>query len=251
SRVTVAADLGSAGAWHPGNPGEPRHLISFAGIPVSKLTGRTAQVPRYGPPLAAAGVDETVEHPEYDDVSPLNLTALRYGRWSEVSALADQVDDLTALSKMHGWAIARDLDRLAVTAVEGAAALLGVAVDLDEAMRQAILTVAAATYTAETQLVIIGAPAALAELTGTTPANGADLGSYAASFGGAKLYPSTAASDSGLTVFAPAAFRVFQSPLQSASLIDPADGSHKFGQWLHSTALAEQIPNSAVTVGAS
>lgn len=251
ARVTAGGDLGSAGAWHPGSPNEPRHLIQFAGIPVSELTGRTAQVPAYTGPTAAAGVDESTDHAEYDAVAPVNLTALRYGRWSEVSALANVVDDLHGLNRMHAWGIARDLDRLAVQSVEAAAGSLGVSVDVEEAVRTAILTVAASTYSEETQLVVIGQPADLAELTGTTPANADDLGSYAVRFAGAKLYPTLAASANVVTVFAPGGFRVFQSPLQSASLIDPQDGSHKFGSWLHSTGVAQQIIGSAVTVGAS
>lgn len=251
ARVTAGGDLGSAGAWHPGAPNEPRHLIQFAGIPVSELTGRTAQVPQYTGPTPAAGVDESADHGEYDSVAPVNLTALRYGRWSEVSALANVVDDLHGLNRMHAWAVARDLDALAVSAVEDAASSLGVSVDIEEAVRQAILTVAANTYSDETQLVVFGTPADLAELTGTTPANAADLGSHAVRFAGAAVYPTTAASADVLTVFAPGGFRVFQAPLQSASLIDPTDGSHKFGSWLHSTGLAEQIAGSAVMVGAS
>ena len=98
---------------------------------------------------------------------------------------------------------------------------------------------------------VIGTPADLAELTGTTPANADDLGSYAVRFAGAKVYPTTAASPNVLTVFAPGGFRVFQAPLQSASLIDPASGAHKFGSWVHSTGVAEQIVSSAVMVGAS
>ncbi|MCF6386030.1 hypothetical protein L2K20_03500 [Mycobacterium sp. MBM] len=252
ARVTAGGDLGSAGAWHPGAPNEPRHLIAFAGIPVSELTGRTAQVPQYTGPTAAAGADETVDHGEYDAVAPLNLTALRYGRWSDVSALADQVDELTGLSAMHGWAIARDLDAMAVAAIESAAGSLGVGTgNLDEDVRHAVLTVTATVYAAETQLVIVGQPAVLAELTGTTPANADDLGSYAVRFAGARLYPTLAASANEMTVFAPSAFRCFQSSLQSASLIDPQDGSHKFGSWLHSTGVANQIIGAAVTVGAS
>lgn len=252
SRVTAAADLGSAGGWATVAPAEPRHLISFAGIPVSELNGRTAQVPQFTGPTAAAGVDETVDHGEYDAVAPVNLSALRYGRWSDVSALADQVDELTGLSAMHGWAIARDLDAMAVAAIESAAGSLGVGTgNLDEDVRRAVLTVTATVYAAETQLVIVGQPADLAELTGTTPANADDLGSYAVRFAGARLYPTLAASANELTVFAPSAFRVFQSALQSASLIDPQDGSHKFGSWLHSTGVAQQIVGSAVTVGAS
>ena len=251
ARVTAASDLGSAGGWDPGSPNEPRHLIPFAGIPVSKLTGRTAQVPAYTGPTPAAGVDEDTEHGEYDAVAPVNLTALRYGRWSEVSALANVVDDLVGLNRMHAWGIARDLDSLAVAAVEGAAGMLGVSVDIEEHVRQAILTVAANTYSEETQLVVIGTPADLSELTGTTPANADDLGSHAVRFAGAKLYPTTAATPDVLTVFAPGGFRVFQAPLQSASLVDPADGSHKWGSWMHSTGVAEQIVGSAVMVGAS
>ncbi len=251
ARVTAGGDLGSAGAWHPGGPNEPRHLIQFAGIPVSELTGRTAQVPAYTGPTAAAGADEGTDHAEYDAVAPVNLTALRYGRWSEVSALANVVDDLHSLNRMHAWGIARDLDALAVAAVEDAASSLGMSVDIEESVRTAILTVAASTYSDETQLVVIGQPADLAELTGTTPANADDLGSYAVRFTGAKVYPTLAASANVLTVFAPSAFRVFQSPLQSASLIDPQDGSHKFGSWLHSTEVAQQIVGSAVMVGAS
>lgn len=252
ARVTAGGDLGSAGAWHPGAPNEPRHLIAFAGIPVSELTGKTAQVPAYTGPTAAAGADEGVDHGEYDSVAPVNLTALRYGRWSEVSALANVVDDLIGLNQMHSWAIARDLDAMAVAAIESAAGSLGVGTgDLDESVRQAILTVSATVYSDETSLVIVGRPAELAELTGTQPANGDDLGSYAVRFAGARLYPTLAASANELTVFAPSAFRTFQAPLQSASLIDPQDGSHRFGSWLHSTGVANQIIGAAVTVGAS
>jgi len=49
----------------------------------------------------------------------------------------------------------------------------------------------------------------------------------------------------------PHSFRVFQTPLQSALLIDPTDGGHKFGQWLHSTELGVQIVGAAVAVATS
>jgi len=251
SRVTTLGELGSAGAWAAGAPNEPRHLITFAGVPVSQLTGRTAQVPQYTGPTATAGVDEDTDHGEFDTVTPVDLTALRYGRWSDVSALANVTDDLIGLNRMHSWGVARDLDLMAVAAVEGAAASLGVSVDIEAHVREAILTVAATTYSAETDLVVFGQPADLAELTGVTPTNASDLGSYPVRFAGARVYPTTAATPDTLTVFAPSGFRVFQSPLQSATLIDPADGSNKFGTWLHSTSVACQIVGSAVMVGAS
>ncbi|WP_373138285.1 hypothetical protein [Mycobacterium marinum] len=249
ARVTAAADLGSAGAWHAGMPNEPRHLIRFAGIPVSPLTGRTAQVPAYTGPTAAAGADESTNHGEYDDVAPVTLTALRYGRWTAVSSLANVVDDLLGINQMHGWGIARDLDGVAVAAIETAAGTPGtVGVDLEQSMREAILTVAAGTYSDEAHLVIVGTPTDIAGLTGTTPTNGQDVGSLPVRFHGARLYPTLAATDGQLTVFAPGSFRCFQTQLQSASLIDPASGEHKFGQWLHSTGVAEQIASSAVAI---
>jgi len=51
-----------------------------------------------------------------------------------------------------------------------------------------------------------------------------------------------------VTVFAANAFCCFQTRLQSASLIDPSSGANKFGSWLHSTGVAEQIVGSAVAV---
>lgn len=68
------------------------------------------------------------------------------------------------------------MDLLAVAAVEtaGTAAVL---TDLEEQVREAILAVAAATYSDESQQVVVGTPADLAMLVGTTPANAGDLGS--------------------------------------------------------------------------
>jgi hypothetical protein len=109
-------------------------------------------------------------------------------------------------------------------------------------------SVPAATYSDESQLVIVGTPADLSELTGTAPANATDLGSVPVQFNGAKLYPSTAATAGQVTVFAPGSFRVFQTRLQSATLNDPTDGSNKFGSWVHSTSVAQQIVGSAAAV---
>ena len=232
----------------PATPNEPRHLIPFAGIPVSELTGRTAQVPAYTGPTAAAGVDESTAHGEYDAINPVASPACGTGAGHSCRALANVVDDLAGINQMHAWAIARDLDLLAVTAVQTAASTPAVLDDLDQQVCQAILSVAAATYSDESALVIVGTPADLSLLTGTTPANATDLGSLPVRYNGAKLYPSNAATADQVTVFAPGSFRVFQTRLQSASLIDPTDGSNKFGSWLHSTGVAQQIVGSAAAV---
>ncbi len=249
ARLTAAGDLGSAGAWDPGQPNEPRHLIMFAGIPVSELTGRTAQVPVYTGPTAAAGVDENTNHGEYDLISPASLTGLRSGRWSDVGALANVVDDLRGVNQMHAWGIARDLDLLAVAAVETAAGTpAAFSSAIDGAVRKAILQVAANSYSDESALVIVGTPGDVALLTDTTPANGPDVGSVSVRFCGARLYPTTAATAGQVSVFAPGGFRVFMSKMQSASLIDPASGANKFGSWIHSTGVAQQIVGSALAV---
>jgi hypothetical protein len=248
SRVTAGADLGSAGAWAPGTPNEPLHLIAFAGIPVSELTGKTAQVPVYSAPAAAAGVDEGADHGEYDAVDPANLTALRYGRWSEVSALANVVDDLSGLNRMHAWGISRDLDAMAVAAIQTAAGSAAVLTALEQQVRGAILAIAANTYTDPASLVVLGRPDAVAALTGTMPTNGGDVGSVSVRFNGARIYPTNSAAANRLVVFAPGSFRTFQTRLQSASAIDPASGANKFGSWIHGTGVAAQIPGSALAV---
>ena len=219
-------------------------------MPVTELTGRTAQVPQYTAPSGAAGADEATAHPEYDAIGPVNLTALRYGRWTDVSSIGNELDDLfLGVNQMHAWGIARDLDLLAVTAIQTAASTPVVfGADLETQVRQAILQVAAATYSDESQLVIVGTPADLSLLTGTAPTNGSDVGSVSVRYAGARLYPSLAATAEQVTVFAPGSFRVFQSRLQSASQISPKDGSNTWGSWLHSTALANQIVGSAVAV---
>jgi hypothetical protein len=250
TRTQVAvSDMGSEGGWHAGAPNQPRHLITFAGVPVTPLTGKTASVPKYTGPTGAAGAAEGSNHGEFDSVEVVNLTAARFGRWTDVSSVVNELDDLQGINAMHGWGIARDLDLLAVDAIETAASTPATPLDsLEQAVRQAILEVAAATYSDESQLVVFGTPEDVSLLTGTTPTNGQDVASVSVRFNGARIYPSVAGSAGQVTVFAPNAWRVFQTPLQSASVIDPASGANKFGSWMHSTELANQIVGSAAAV---
>lgn len=248
TQVTAPSDMGSAAAWAAGGPQEPRNLIRFSGVPVSQLTGRTASAPRYTGPAGVAGADEGSDHTEFDGVTKVDVTALRYGAWTDVSSIVGELDDLRGINVMHSWQIARSLDKLAVDVIETAAGPpVGVG-DLEEDVRTAVLTVGANTYSDEGSLVIVGTPADLASLVGTTPTSGADVESFAVRFNGARLYGSNEASPGQLSVFAPNAFRCFQSPLQSASVIDPKSGAQTFGSWLHSTELANQIVGSAVAV---
>ena len=84
SRVTAESDLRVvAGAWDPGAPNEPRHLISLRRYP-----GVAAdRAHRAGPGLHRADSRRPVSArppttPSTTPVAPVNLTALRYGRWS-------------------------------------------------------------------------------------------------------------------------------------------------------------------------
>lgn len=249
ARLTAGADMGSAGAWASGGFNPPRNLVLWAGIAVSPLLGKTAQLPSFTAPTGATGADEGSDHPEYDSVAPVSLAAARYGRWSDASSIVAELDDLRGLNQMHSWGIARDLDAVAVTALETAAGVpAGAGTDLDGAVREALLVVSAATYSDESALVLVGTPADLALLTGAVPTSGDDVGTYATRFHGARLYASLEASAGQVTAFAPSGFRVFQSQLRSATTIDPASGATKFGQWLHSTPVAQQLAGSAAAV---
>ena len=252
STVTVAGTgnaVSSQHDWAQTGPRDPRHLIGFSGIQVNALHGDTAHVPSFTLPTGVAGVAESSSHDEYDDVVPVELTAVRHGRWSKVTAAVDAFDSLAGLSNMHAVGIARGIDLAAIGDIEEAAGepLAGFG-DTEYALREAINTVAATVYAQVEDLVVVGRPNHIAELQNVTPTNGPDVGSVAARFAGARLYPSLAASHGLLTVFAPAAFVTFMSPLRSATQINPADGSNTFGSWLHATGVACGLVGGAAAV---
>ncbi|MED5815725.1 hypothetical protein VST63_25480 [Mycolicibacterium sp. 050232] len=241
--------LGGPEAWAQTAAREPMHLIRFAGIPVQILTGVSATMPTFTLPTGAAGVGETTAHGEYDTVVDTPLSGLRYGRWTKVSAAVDQLVPVAGLSNLHAVAIAKDLDKLAVGNIETAASTpVAYKADIAGNVREALLTVSATTLVEVEKLVIIGTPADVALLQDVSPANGPDAGSVTTRFAGSRLYPSIAATAGQVTVFDPQAFLVFMSSLQSASQIDPQDGSNSFGSWLHSTGVGQGLTGSARAV---
>lgn len=250
-QINPAAATGMGGASAYGQTGtrEPRHLILVAGIPVQQLTGVSATMAKYTLPSAAAGVNETTAHGEYDAVTDVPLTAVRYGRWSAVSAAVRSFNPLANLVNAHAIGIAKDLDKLAAGNIETAAGTpAAYAADIPGNVRNTVLSVAANVLGDPTELVIFGQPSAIALLGDTTPANAKDIASVANRFNGALLYPTAEAAAGQLTVFHPASFLVFQSKLQSASTIDPKDGSNAFGAWLHSTPVGQGLAGSALAV---
>lgn len=241
--------VGSPGDWAGPALADPRHVIGYAGLPVQPLTGTRPQAAVVTLPEAASGVTEANPHPEYDAVNSVAPTVLRYGRWSRVSAAVNEFDSLQPLNTGHAIGIARDLDAMAVAALETAAGAPAAYVeDVAGAVRLALATVAANTYGQVETFTIAGNPAALALLQDVSPTSGADAGSVVSVFAGAKLYPTHEATDGVLTVFNPSAFLVFMGGLQSATYLDPKDGSSTFGSWLHASDVVAVVGGGAAAV---
>lgn len=235
-------DMGSAVEYGPNGLAAPRTLWRAAGIPTTVPTGYTGVVPQFTLPAGTSLATEGNAHAEFDAVAPDSVTIGRAGAWSDLTAEGMLSTSLTEISSAHARIIARDLDKAAVAKIEQSPS----AYDIDEAL----VVVASEAAVDVSQLWIVGQPTAIAALVGNavlTPANGSDLGSYAVRYGGASLYATPAATTGDLTVFDPASFRAFATPLASAVVVDPTTGSQRFGQWQF-FGLGQALVGSAVTI---
>jgi hypothetical protein len=181
----------------------------------------------------------------------VDLTTVRHGRWTKVTSFVDAFDDLNAISKAHGIAIARDLDLADITAIQTAAGtpIAFSSTLMDQNVRQAVLTVAAATLTPPSECVLVGTPANLALVTGYAPASGDDRGTVSTRVYGARVYQTTATETAGFViVFAPTGVLAFADRTRSASRIDPTDGSVQFGSWIHAAPVGVGIVGAAASV---
>jgi hypothetical protein len=251
TRANVATtDMGSAGAWAAPGISEPTTLRSFAAIPNSPLTGSTAQLASLTLPAGAAGVAEGATHTEYDTIDPVNLSTLRYGRWTQVTSFVNAFDDLTAINKAHSIGIARDLNLADASTIITAAGSVTAfsATDLDKNVRIAIMKVAAAVLVPPEEVVLFGSSTALGQINGYAPGNGPDRGSVTTRVFGARVFVHEPTTAGNVYCFAPAGFRCFSDRLRSASVIDPTNGMVKFGQWLHSTPAGVGVVGAAAGV---
>jgi hypothetical protein len=248
--VTVATDMGSPGAWDAGQIRQPVTLRSFARIPNALLTVATAQMPSVTLPAGAAGTAETPNHPEFDAVDVVNLTALRYGRSTTVTSFVDAFDELQVVNRSQAVGIARDLNLLDVTAIQTAAGTVTAfsATLLDQNLRTAIMKVAAAALVDPQDVVVFGTSAALGVVNGYAPASGDDRGSVTTRIYGARVYVTESAAAGNVYAFAPSGFQVFSDRLRSSVTIDPKNGGNTFGQWLHSTGPGLAIVGAAAGV---
>jgi hypothetical protein len=238
ANVTVATDMGSAGAWDAGQIRPPVTLRAFARIPNAQLTGATAQMPSVTLPAGVAGVAETVNHTEFDTIDVANLTTLRYGRWTTVTSFVDAFDELQVINRAHAVGIARDLNLVDANAIIAAATSVTAfsASLIDQNVRAAVLAVAGRALVEPTDVVLIGSSAALAVVNGFAPASGEDRGSVAVRVYGARTYVHEPTTAGNVYAFAPSGFQTFSDRLRSSSTIDPKNGMNTFGQWIHSTA---------------
>ena len=160
-----------------------------------------------------AGVAETVAHTEFDTLDVVNLAALRYGRWTNVTSFVDEFTQLRPINQAHAVGIARDLNLLDGAAIQTAAGAVTAfsANDLDKNVRAAILKVAAATLSEPEDVVLFGTSTALAVVNGYAPASGDDRGSVTTRVFGARVYVHEAATAGNVYAFNPMAFQVFRA----------------------------------------
>ena len=197
------------------------------------MTGRTAQVPAYTGPLVAVGVDETVDHPEYDSVAPVNLTALRYGRWSAGVGTRQRGRRPRRIEPHARLGNSAGLGRAWRWCGGGGGSVAGgVRVDIEESSADGDSDGRRATPTPRRPRWWWSAsPTDLAELTGTTPANADDLGSSRCGSPGPKVYPTTAASPRTCSRYLLRAVSgCFRLRCRVRRLIDPAVGGAQVRQ---------------------
>lgn len=238
----LTTDMGTAVEYGPNGLQAPRTLWRAAGIPTTTPNGYSGVVPSITLPAGVAPVNESSNHGEFDGVAPDDVTIGRAGAWSSISSESLLSTSLTEVTAAHARIIARNVDVATVTKLEGTPEAVGI----DEAL----VTVAAEVAADVSDLWIVGRPATVAELAGTatfTPANGADTGSYAIRYGGARLYITPAASAGELTVFHPGSYRAFATPMTSAVNVDPANGAQVFGQWMF-YGIGQALVGSAITI---
>lgn len=247
--VTTGA-YGSPASWSSGSAPAGLPLRRFANIQIADLRGMSASHPSLTLPAGAAGAAEGSLSGEYDAVVSETLNTSRYGRWTQVTAAVRRFDDLSAINRAHSIGIARDLTLADVGVIEGQAGTATVysSTAFAQNLREAVLTVAENVGVGPADLVVVGNAAALAVASAYAPTNGADVGSVVERLFGARVFPTAAATASQLTVFAPAAFIAFETPVASATVLDPKDGSSTFGSWLHATPAGPSIVGGAAAV---
>jgi hypothetical protein len=245
--LVTTSVYGSPGAWGSVAANGALSLRAFAGIPDRPLTGMSALHPSVTLPTGAAGVGEGTAGTEITGVALSTLTVARYHGWSQVSPAVSGFDDVAALAAAQGIHIARSLTSVDVTAIDAQAGtpVVYASATFEASLRSAVLQVAATANVDPSETVIYGQPAALAVATSFQPTSGGDRGSFAERIYGARMFPILSGTANRITVFSPAAFVCFQSPMNGGTFIDPQTGNTTFATWMHSTVSGAAIVGAA------
>ena len=194
--------FGAPRAWGANVLAGPRLLHVVAGVPQQSVDAAYAQHPKFTLPTASASVGENVTLAEFAASTAGSVTLARYGRWTDISREGGLGTDAGSIVAMHQLGVALDLDAALVDAVETAAgAAVAFTADVPAAIRTAMSNVLAATAAEDPeQLVILVNPANAALLQDVTPVGGQTVGERFQRFSGALVYPTSAANTGFMTV---------------------------------------------------
>lgn len=201
--ATVTTGLyGNPVAWGRNVLAGPRLLHVAAGVPTQSIDAIVAEFPSLTLPTATAGVAETVTVPEYASSATGTVTAARFGRWTDFSTEALIGTSPDAVVAMHQLGIALDLDKVLIDAVETAAgAPVAFNADVPGNVRRALARVQARTAAADVgNLVILVHPDDVWLLEDVQPIGGVTTGEGFSRFSGAMIYPSEAVNTGFITV---------------------------------------------------
>ncbi|WP_322859146.1 hypothetical protein U8D42_04005 [Mycobacterium europaeum] len=241
----LTTDFGSRREYLASGLLAPRTLWRASGIPTTTpATGYTAVTPSFTLPDGAALKTENVAGAEFDAVNPSEVTLGRAHAWSDISSEGLLSTSIAEITAAHSRIVSRHVDYATVAAIEAAA-------DAGNTIDEALLQVADEAAADVTSLWIVGTAAALSTLVGNatfTPTSGPDTESFAAAYGGAKVYVSGAATADVLTVFHPQSFRAYATSLSSATVIDASTAGQRLGSWMF-FGLGCSLVGSAISIG--
>lgn len=193
---------GAPREWGSNTVAGPRMLHVVAGIPTQPADAIFAQFPQLTLPAATAASAEGVTLTEYASATAGSVTLGRFGRWTDLSAESQIGTDAGAIVGMHAVAIAKDLDKILIDAVETAAGgAVAFSADVPAAVRTAMARVLDNTAASSVDdLVILVHPDNAALLQDVSPTGGETMGEPFQRFSGGLVYPSSAVNTGFCTV---------------------------------------------------
>jgi hypothetical protein len=201
----------------------PRLLHVVAGVPRQPIDAILAQFPQLTLPTPSAAVGEGASLVEYASSVSGNVTAGRFGRFTDLSQEALVGTDAAAILAMHQLGIALDLDAVLVAAVQTAAgAAVAFNADVMGQIRKAIAKVLANTAAERPEdLVILAHPDNVNLLENVTPTGGQTIAESFQRFSGALVYPSNSVTTGFMTVAnLPAGVRFFEATSGAGTAVD-------------------------------